>query len=105
VEVAHEMKDAASGRRGDSHLLATHDDVLVQCRRKRRTSLLTQPLGTSDSHRLVGNGHTILDFELPEGAEERGNFDERAPVFLPKKPSRDASQGLPYFWGSRSASA
>ena len=138
VEVAHETKRAAPGRRDtqhetrDPHHPVAHDDVLVQSWRAPLTRPLIQPLNavegapgrrgtrheTSDSHRLVANDHAILNnFELPGGAEERRHFDpgdEGAPDFLEKQPSRDSAlrskrdsavRGLPYFFGSRCASA
>ena len=132
VEVAHETKRAAPCRRdemSDSHQLVAHDDVLVQSWRAPLMRPLIQPInaaeprraprhGTSDSHRLVANDHAILNnFELPGGAEERRHFDrgdEGAPDFLEKQPSRDSAlrskrdsavRGLPYFFGSRCASA
>jgi len=89
VKVAHEVEEAAPGRRftqhgtSDSHRLVAHDDVLVQSWRKpyrslptlkavdvaqetqeaapgRRFSRGTQH-GTRDSHRLVASDHTILN--------------------------------------------
>jgi hypothetical protein len=129
VEVAHETKRAAPGRRdtrhetnNSHHHLVAHDDVLVHSWRAPLTSPLIQPLnavegapgrrgtrhGTSDSHRLASNDHAILNFELPRGAEERGHFGEGARAGLEKKPSCDcdsASRRLPYFFGSRCASA
>jgi len=107
VKVAHEMEEAAPGHHftqhgtSDSPRLVTHDNVLVQSWRKPHRRLLIRKAvdvaqeieeaaqgrrgtqhGTSDSHRIVASGHTILNMhssvELPEGAEERGTFDERA---------------------------
>ena len=64
VEVVHEMKDAANTlhETSDAHLVA-HDEVLVQSRRKPRTS-----------RRFEASGHTILTSEQPEGAESGGDF-------------------------------
>ena len=77
VAVAREMEEAAPGRQDPRHgtsdlqRLEAHDHVLVQCRREHH--------GFSD----------ILDmqrsFELPEGADEPGNFDQSASFFLSKK--------------------
>jgi len=78
VEVAHETRRAAPGRRdtqhetSDLHHIVAHDDVLVRSWGAPLTSLLIQPLnavedapgrrgtrhGTSDSHRLVSNAPT-----------------------------------------------
>ena len=85
VTVAREIEEAAPGRQdtrhGTSDSLVAHDHVLVQCRRQHH--------GFSD----------ILDkhrsFELPEGAEEPGNFDESAPVFLSKKHTHDVLPAPP----------
>jgi len=79
VAVAHEIEEAAPGRQDTRHGtsvsqgLVAHDHVLVQCWREhhRFSDIL-------DMHR---------SFELPEGAEEPGNLDESAPVFLSKKHS------------------
>jgi len=87
VEVAHEMKDAAPGRRDsqhgtcDSQRLVAHDQELVQCRRKPTTSRLIHLLKavevarevqdaapgrqdtmheTSDSHRLVAHDDVLV---------------------------------------------
>jgi hypothetical protein len=91
VAVAHEIEEAAPGRQdtrhetSDSQRLVAHDHVLVQCRREHH--------GFSD----IPDMHRT--FELPEGAEEPGNLDESAPVFLSKKRS-----SAPVFLPKKSAS-
>ena len=91
VAVAHEIEEAAPGRQdtrretSDSQRLVAHDHVLVQCRREHHGFS-----DTLDKHR---------SFELPEGADEPGNLDESAPVFLSKKRS-----SAPVFLPKKSAS-
>jgi hypothetical protein len=66
VEVALETEEATKGT-SDSRCLEAHDHVLMQRRRERRSF--------SD---------ILSMFELPEGAEERGTFEQSAPVVLSK---------------------
>ena len=79
VEVAHAIEEAAACRgtphgTSDARRLEGHDHALVQCRRERRAF--------SDAPSMLSC------FELLEGADERGNFEQSAPAVLQKTHSR-----------------
>jgi hypothetical protein len=79
VEVAHEKEDDSPGT-SESQRLEAHDHVLVKCLRER--------CGFSDIR------STPRSFELPAGAEERGNFARSAPVIMAKIHLRVPCQGF-----------